>query len=1331
MRTSQHARETGGRGATSHSRMAAAVMLLCSLLIVQHGALPSSCSSGCQPVATAPAQPLSLSPTRGPAAGGQRLRVEGLNLGSVSGIMLLVGSGAVACTDARVMADNLVECTTGPAPSAKREAKILLEVPCTKATDDAGRFHCQTSRLRYEYVDVAVHSITPEGGPPSGGTTVTVRGSGLDLNQLKLHPFIGGVPCTALNFLTVGEITCVTPPLEREVDAGTPLPLVVGLDIGERPTAHPTPATITHYAASASPLAFTYFAAPRISSISPAAGPIEGGMTVTTRGAHLDDVTSVSIKGVACAYVKQLEPLNAISCMTTRAVAGTGPIEIATRRGGSSKNAPPQPSPPTFRYAHFPQVDVVTPSAAPVAGGTVVAIQGSRFGERPPHLLAIVIGGHRCRTLTWSSASEVGCTLPSMYSADGSAVNNSVDVIVHIAPPATGAAERRDGTSVAAAAAAADASADDRAATEQVAEQMAGMYAIDGGSTDELSGSLASMSRTTLTLLTQPRLSSIVPAAGPMSGGTALTIHGMALGASKSDVLEITLGTSPCVNISHVSNKELRCVSSPATEHGWGNVAVRTGSRGTSIRLPPPPTFTYLPNSPFDARAKSSGSAAAAEDGRRKKRPAASPDAAESAHTVLNLAHRATASGSCCGRLAAAAVDGDPSTDWRSPYEGDTNLTIELRHAEWLGAIDVHWGWGYRPTSWELLVSHDGEAWTPLATEVSTAPAEALLAAGVAAEASDATAVVDPQLEPAAVSLPASGEAPAGVALAPPMVSCGRHVAASCALCPACGGAWCGPAWCEGDCRWHQANATCVEIEDSPVVQRERRGLVSAGCRREQTALPRPWRPSASRLRAVINGSSGSDGGAMGRASACVAARYVRLRLRAESKRIALRDETMIIKELIVLPLYVMIDGETAAGGGVAGAEGEGEEEEEEKEESGGGGEGESEGESEEAAADAVQAGGATGGDAAMADSFLPAWAQSVMPLLRDGYRFEAIGVGGLDKELSQLFRRVVTPRLVPPSMRVALNLQLVRGVLLHGPPGTGKTLTARKIGSLLRVPEERTTVVDGPALVSKFLGESEKNMRDLFAAAVQDQQRARGATKGGSGGGGSAAASEAAERLHVIIFDEIDAICRSRGHADEQAAGHVYDSLVNQLLSIMDGVAPLDNVLLIGMTNRKDLIDAALLRPGRFEVELALTLPSLEGREQILRIHTKQLRERQLLVPGMSLAQVARDTSAFSGAALAGLVKSATSLALSRLVNALPDNATQLPASSIQLSTDDFNAAIREVRKARGATREDLRRLRGPLLVYSEPFERAWETGVRLVLPVVVNGGNDTLWSQ
>ena len=348
-------------------------------------------------------------------------------------------------------------------------------------------------------------------------------------------------------------------------------------------------------------------------------------------------------------------------------------------------------------------------------------------------------------------------------------------------------------------------------------------------------------------------------------------------------------------------------------------------------------------------------------------------------------------------------------------------------------------------------------------------------------------------------------------------------------------------------------------------------------------------------------------------------------------------------------------------------------------------------------------------------EAAFPPWIHEVLPLLRDGYAFEAIGVGGLDAELSQLFRRVVTPRLLPSRLQQALNLQLVRGVLLHGPPGTGKTLTARKIGKLLHVPEERTTVVDGPALVSKFLGESEKNLRDIFAPAVEEQQRA---TRAAREAGSSPSLPPPLERLHVVIFDEIDAICRARGHTD-QTAGLVYDSLVNQLLSILDGVTPLDNVLVIGMTNRKDLIDPALLRPGRFEVELSLTLPTLEGREQILRIHTRRLRERRRLDPGVALDAIARETAAFSGASLAGLVKSATSRALARLVAALPDGASTLPSTRLQVAMPDFRDAIKELRSARGLTHEQLRKYRGPMYRHSDAFVEAWGAAVALAAPL------------
>lgn len=145
-----------------------------------------------------------------------------------------------------------------------------------------------------------------------------------------------------------------------------------------------------------------------------------------------------------------------------------------------------------------------------------------------------------------------------------------------------------------------------------------------------------------------------------------------------------------------------------------------------------------------------------------------------------------------------------------------------------------------------------------------------------------------------------------------------------------------------------------------------------------------------------------------------------------------------------------------------------------------------------------------------------------------------------------------------------------------------GKTLIARQIGKMLNGKEPK--VVNGPEILNKYVGASEENVRKLFEEAEADQ----------------AAHGEASE-LHVIIFDEIDAICKSRGSVNSGAG--VHDTVVNQLLTKIDGVDSLNNILLIGMTNRKDMLDEALLRPGRLEVQVEIGLPDDKGRLQILQV--------------------------------------------------------------------------------------------------------------------------------
>jgi vesicle-fusing ATPase len=238
---------------------------------------------------------------------------------------------------------------------------------------------------------------------------------------------------------------------------------------------------------------------------------------------------------------------------------------------------------------------------------------------------------------------------------------------------------------------------------------------------------------------------------------------------------------------------------------------------------------------------------------------------------------------------------------------------------------------------------------------------------------------------------------------------------------------------------------------------------------------------------------------------------------------------------------------------------------------------------------------------------------------------------------------------------------------------GTGKTLIARKIGKMLNGREPK--LVKGPEILSKFVGESEENIRKLFADA-EAEYKAKGE---GSG-------------LHVIIFDEIDAICKARGTVSNGTG--VNDSVVNQLLSQIDGVDSLNNMLLIGMTNRLDMIDEALLRPGRFELKLMIGLPDEDGRRQIFDIHTKRMRENSLLAPDVDTAALAARCKNFSGAEIAGLVRAAVSRATEHCIKLSGGVHVDVAAArDIRLTMRDFEQALGEVRPAFGADDDQIER--------------------------------------
>ncbi|XP_021726132.1 vesicle-fusing ATPase-like [Chenopodium quinoa] len=288
-------------------------------------------------------------------------------------------------------------------------------------------------------------------------------------------------------------------------------------------------------------------------------------------------------------------------------------------------------------------------------------------------------------------------------------------------------------------------------------------------------------------------------------------------------------------------------------------------------------------------------------------------------------------------------------------------------------------------------------------------------------------------------------------------------------------------------------------------------------------------------------------------------------------------------------------------------------------------------------------------------------------------FNLKELGIGGLSTEFADIFRRAFASRVFPSHVTSKLGIKHVKGMLLFGPPGTGKTLMARQIGKMLNGKDPK--IVNGPEVLSKFVGETEKNIRDLFADAEQDQR-----TRGDQ------------SDLHVIIFDEIDAICKSRGSTRDGTG--VHDSIVNQLLTKIDGVEALNNVLLIGMTNRKDLLDEALLRPGRLEVQVEISLPDEAGRFQILEIHTTKMKENSFLAPDVNLAELAARTKNYSGAELEGVVKSAVSYALNRQLN-MDDLNKPVDEENIKVTMKDFLEAVDEVKPAFGASTSDLERCR------------------------------------
>ncbi|MCC6022867.1 MAG: CDC48 family AAA ATPase, partial [Desulfurococcaceae archaeon] len=227
--------------------------------------------------------------------------------------------------------------------------------------------------------------------------------------------------------------------------------------------------------------------------------------------------------------------------------------------------------------------------------------------------------------------------------------------------------------------------------------------------------------------------------------------------------------------------------------------------------------------------------------------------------------------------------------------------------------------------------------------------------------------------------------------------------------------------------------------------------------------------------------------------------------------------------------------------------------------------------------------------------------------------------IGGLD-EVKQQLREAVEWPLKYPEVFEKMGIRPPRGVLLYGPPGCGKTLLAKAVATESGA---NFIAIRGPEVLSKWVGESERAIREIFRRARQVAPA-------------------------VIFFDEIDAITPMRGQRHDSG---VTDRIVNQLLAEMDGITMLKNVVVIGATNRIDIIDPALLRPGRFDRVIYVPPPDRRARLEILKVHTRKVP----LASDVDLEKLAELTEGYSGADLEALVREAVMLALRERLEARP----------------------------------------------------------------------------
>ena len=309
--------------------------------------------------------------------------------------------------------------------------------------------------------------------------------------------------------------------------------------------------------------------------------------------------------------------------------------------------------------------------------------------------------------------------------------------------------------------------------------------------------------------------------------------------------------------------------------------------------------------------------------------------------------------------------------------------------------------------------------------------------------------------------------------------------------------------------------------------------------------------------------------------------------------------------------------------------------------------------------------------------------------LARDKNKITFKDVAGVEEAKDEVQELVEFLR--DPKKFQKLGGRIPKGVLLVGPPGTGKTLLARAIAGEADVP---FFSISGSDFVEMFVGVGASRVRDMFEQGKKSAPC-------------------------IIFIDEIDAVGRHRGHG--VGGGHdEREQTLNALLVEMDGFDTQEGVIIIAATNRPDVLDPALLRPGRFDRQITVNLPDVKGREEILRVHTKKVK----LAEGVDLAVIARGTPGYSGAELANVVNEAALLAARRGLKGIMLAELEEARDKVRWGRERRSLAISEKEKKITAYHEAGHALLNVVLEHTDPLHkvtiipRGPALGVTMMLP-------------